>query len=596
LSLINELKRRGVFKVSVAYIVVAWVMIQVSSTLEETLELPDWFDRFTLSALLLGFPLALLLSWAYDIRPDSSKPTSPVKSGKTLFIAVLVALVLAGSGYSYYLFTKSAPVPVHQTVSSPATPTIAVLPFADFSPAGNQVWFADGISEEILNVLARTKGLRVASRKASFHFRGEEVDLKTVASELNVETILEGSVRSQGDRLRITAQLINAADGFHIWSETYDRQMEDIFAVQDEIAVNIATALFGELGVAALPEQRFKGTRNIAAYSFYLQGMEKLNLVGSNERAQATPFFERALELDADFVDAWVGLAITESVQRYMGSGPPRISASLKRALVLDPNNARAISGLAWVNRFELRWQQSEQLFLRAISLEPNNADVRLGFGQFLRTTGRIPEALQELLRAWDMGSTDQNLGSLIVNTHNYLGQFAEARAFYEAQLAKIGLAKMRGNQAYFIALLADGKEKEARAFAAEDVPGPTARARIRFFLERLDGNPDANKHLIESSLKRIEETNQVYSSDIEGFLLAGKVDLARKYASSVNGFAYGAPSRFNLFVNDDIDPRYLPYRGNRLLIHEMYPEVVEAFLTIGVDVIALGKEKGFLE
>ena len=596
MTLFSELKRRGVFKVSVAYIVIAWVMIQVSSTLETTLELPDWFDKVTLSALLLGFPIALLLSWAYDIHPDSSHPTSPATSGKTVFIASLVALVLGGSGYSYYLFRNWDTVPVASTVTTDVIPTIAVLPFADFSPAGDQVWFADGISEEILNVLARTKGLKVASRKASFHFRGEEIDLKTVAAELNVETILEGSVRSQGDQLRITAQLISAADGFHIWSETYDRQMKDIFAVQDEIAVNIATALFGELGVDALPEQRFRGTRNIDAYSFYLRGLEKLNLIGLSEKTEAGPFFERAIALDPEFSDAWVGLAITESIQRYTGLGAPKISASLRRALTLDPNNADAIAGLAWVNRHELRWFESEQLFLRAISLEPNNATVRLGYGQYLRTIGRVPEALEELLKAWEMGSTDQNLGSLIVNTYAYLGLFAEARAFFEAQLAEVGLQKMRGNQAYFVALLADGLEQEARAFAAQDVPGRVARARIRFFLERLDENPDAGKHLVETSLNRMKETGQVLSSDVEGFLLAGEVDLARQYVSSVQGYAYGAPNRFGLFVNEDVDPRYLPFRGNLLLLHDMYPAVVEAYLTIGVDLVALGKEKGFLE
>jgi TolB-like protein/tetratricopeptide (TPR) repeat protein len=596
LSLFNEFKRRGVFKVSVAYIVIGWIMLQVSATLEETLELPDWFDKFTLSTFLLGFPLALLLAWAYDIHPDSSQPTSPATSGKTVFIAMLVALVLGGSGYSYYIFRSSAPLAVSQTAVVAHTPTIAVLPFADFSPAGDQVWFADGISEEILNVLTRTKGLKVASRKASFHFRDEDIDLKTVAAELNVETILEGSVRTQGDQLRITAQLINAADGFHIWSDTYDRQMKDIFAVQDEIATNIATALFGELGVEALPEQRFKGTANIEAYSYYLHGMEKLNRVKLTEKTKAAPYFDRALALDPDFADAWVGLAITESIQRYSGLKAPTISPSLRRALTLDPNNADAIAGLAWVNRHVLHWFESEQLFLRAISLDPNNATVRLGFGQFLRTTGRVPEALNELLKAWDLGSTDQNLGSLIINTYSYLGKFPEARTFYESQLADVGLENMRGNQAYFVALLADGMEVEARAFAAQDVPGPVARARIRFFLEQLDGNPDAGKHLIESSLNRIEETRQVYSSDIEGLLLAGEVDLARKYVPRVQGYAYGAPNRFGLFVNEDIDPRYLPYRGNLLLLHDMYPAVVEAYLTIGVDLVALGKEKGFLE
>jgi TolB-like protein len=595
LSLFTELKRRNVFKVSIAYFVISWVLIQVLATLEETLELPGWFDKLGFAALLLGFPLAVVLSWAYDIHPDSSQPTSVSASGKSMFIAFLVALVLGGSGYTYYLFREAALDSNSPALNQAVIPAIAVLPFADLSPAGDQSWFADGISEEILNVLAKTEGLRVASRKASFHFRGEEIDLKTTAADLNVNTILEGSVRSQGDRLRITAQLINAEDGFHLWSETYDRQMTDVFAVQDEIAVSIATALFGELGVDALPENRFKGTRDIRAYSFYLRGMEKLNLIAIGEKIEAIPYFEQALAIDQDFADAWVGLARTETLQNIGQSRPPATSESLKRALVLDPNNADAIAALAWANRRVFMWLEAAQLFRRAVSVDPNNARVRLSHGRFLRSIGRVPQALDEFLKAWKIGSTDQNLGSLIINTHAYLGQFAAARAFYEAQLAIVGLDGIRGNQAYFVSLLADGMEAEARAFAAQDIPGSVAAARIRFFLDRLDGDPKAGQRLVDTSLNRIENTNRVLSSDIEGFLLAGDIQLAREYVSRAQGFGYGAPDRFSLYVNEDIDPRYLPYRANLLLIMDEYPGVAEAFLTIGVDLVALGREKGFL-
>ena len=590
MSFFNELQRRNVFKVGFFYVVVAWVLIQISLTLEETLELPGWFDKVTFAILLLGFPLALLLSWAYDIHPDNSQPTSPSTPGKSIFIALLVALILGGSGYTYYLLRDSVPVPATRVV----TPTIAVLPFADMSPAGDQSWFADGIAEEILNVLAKTEGLRVASRKASFHFRGEAIDLKTTAADLNVKNILEGSVRSQGDQLRITAQLINAEDGFHLWSETYDRQMKDVFAVQDEIAVSIATALFGALGVKALPRERFKGTRDVAAYSFYLQGMEKLNRFDYRQKIEAIPYFDQALALDPDFADAWVGLARTETIQNITESRAPITSESLKRALALEPDNADAITGLAWANRRVFRWLEAEQLFLHAINIEPDNDWAHISYGRFLRTTGRVPQALEEFLRAWELGSTDQNLGSLILNTYAYLGQFAQARAFYEAQLAIVGLQEMRGNQGYFVSLLADGMEAEARAFAALDLPGPVANARIQFFLERLDGDPAAGKRLIEWSLKRIEQTGVVFSSDIEGFLLAGNIQLARQYAPRVQ--YYGAPSRFSLFVNDDIDPRYLPFRGNLLLIMDVYPDIVDAFLSIGLDLATLARERGFQE
>jgi TolB-like protein len=587
----QELKRRKVLRVGGAYIVIAWVLMQVAVTLEETLELPSWFDKVTFAALLMGFPVALLLSWAYDIRPDSSDNAAAASPTKTIFIAILIALALGASGYSYYIFRGTAP----GLASHTALPTIAVLPFADLSPEGNQAWFADGIAEEILNVLARTDGLKVASRTASFRFRGDDVDLKSVATELNVATILEGSVRSQDDQLRITAQLINAEDGFHLWSETFDRKLNDIFAIQDEISVSIATALFGELGVDALPEHRFDGTRNVEAHSFYLKGLNTINADFGYSRSnmrKAIPDFQRAIELDPEYSDPWVGLARAENILNIYQGMPPAINKSLIRALSLDPENADAVAELAYTNFSLLNWLEAEQLYLRAISIEPDNARIRQLFGEFLRVTGRIRSALDEFHKAWELGLNNQTIGSLIVNTHAYLGEFRQARAFYEAQLETVGLHNVRGSEAYMVSLLAEGMEEEARAFAVRDFPNSQAPLRIRFFLDRLDGDPDAGERLVEATFQRIQGTKAkiVRSGDIENFLLAGEVELARENVSKVWAGDWGAPNRISLYVDDEVDPRYLPYRANMLLLLDEYPGVAEAFLGIGVDLKALAE------
>ena len=593
MSFIDELKRRKVLRVAAAYMVIAWVLIQVAATLEQTLELPDWFDKVTFAGLLLVFPVALLLSWSFDLRRDSSNSASETISGKGIFSAVIIGLVLAGSGFSYYLYSIS-----RETVSAEEiAPSIAVLPFADMSPEGDQVWFANGVAEEILNVLAKTDGMSVASRTASFRFRGDDVDMKTVAAELNVATILEGGVRTQGDQLRITAQLINAEDGFHLWSDTFDRQRDDIFAVQNEIATSIAIALFGELGVDALPTNRFSETRSAEAHEFYLRGLNMLHSAIFRDRLPAIPEFERAIELDPNFVDALVGLARAKNFKLTDERSTPIVAPSLIRALNLDPNNANAVAELAHINRQQLRWLDAEQHFLRAIDLEPRNAVIRTNFGYFLRQTGRVQRALNQFLQAWELDSAGYyDLPSLIVNTHAYLGQFDEARAFYENRMDRVGLQNMRGNEAYFVSLLADGMEKQAREFGGLDLPGEIAPMRIAYFLDRLDKVPSASEQLVATTLARIEAYGGPRLSDIENLLLAGETDLAKNYYSQSFGFGFGAPLRLSLYVNDEIDPRYLPYRPNLLVLLDEYPDVEAAFMTIGTDLRGLAVEKGYLQ
>lgn len=584
MSIWQELSRRRVLRVAAAYIVASWVLMQAAALLETTLELPTWFDKVFFAALLLGFPIALLLSWAYDIRPDSRDTDTARPGDKRIFVAILVVLTIGGLAYGYWSLRDLSQ---EQNVVA-LEKSIAVLPFADMSPGGDQAWFADGISEEILNVLARTDGLKVASRTASFRFRGQETDITAAAAEMNVATVLEGSVRSQGNQLRITAQLINAADGFHVWSETFDTDISDVFAVQEEISVSIANALFGELGIEALPARRFEGTSNMEAYSLYLQGKEYLGSFDLRDTAGAIELLERAVSLDPEFADAWAALARVERSQGIAGQLQPSKSDALKRALALNPDSALAIAELAHFSSGELRWLEAEQLYLRSVRLAPHDPGVRRRYSSFLRSTGRIRESLSEMLMARELGADSALLISDIINSYAYLGEFAAAREVFETHVAEVGLENMYGTEAYFVSLLADGLESEARAFATRELPA-SSMARIQFFLDRLDGNPDGPTKLIDSALARMEEYGRPRWGDIDNFLLAGDEALARKYLPDTQGYGWSVPSRMILYINEEIDPRYLPYRPNMLVLIDMFPGVREAFAEIGVDIAAHG-------
>lgn len=584
MSIWQELKRRRVLQVAATYIVASWVLMQAAALLEETLELPTWFDKVFFAALLLGFPIALLLSWAYEIRPDAPSEGANRPGDRNAFIAILVVLTVGGLAYGFWTLGD-----VSESENAVALEkSIAVLPFADMSPNSDQAWFADGIAEEILNVLARTEGLKVPSRTASFRYRGQNTDILAAAAEMNVATVLEGSVRSQGSQLRITAQLINAADGFHLWSQTFDTDISDVFAVQEEISVSIANALFGELGVEALPERRFEGTSNMEAYALYLKGLEYLGAFDLRESAEGMELLERAVEFDPEFADAWAALARAERSQGIVGQVRSQNGEALRRALALNPESGPAIAELAQASFGELRWLEAEQLFLRAIRLAPNDAQIRRRHGNFLRSIGRIRASLGEIRIARELGYDTELLISDLVNMHAYLGEYSEARAVFEARVAEVGLENMFGTEAYFVSLLADGMEAEARDFATRDLP-ESAKARIDFFLGRQDGDPDAPQKLIDSALKRMKEYGRPRWGDIENFLLAGDEVLARQHLPDTQGYGWSIPSRMILHINEQVDPTYLPYRPNLLLLIDLFPGVREAFAEIGVNIAAHG-------
>ena len=393
-SLFSELKRRNVVRVGLAYAVVAWLLIQLAGVLEPALLLPDWVDRVVTVFLLIGFPIVLIFAWAFEITPEGIKPTSQVDpnesitgvTGKKLehtTIALLGLLVVSLLAKPFFFPTDDTTEVVATGGDGPAS--IAVLPFEDYSEKKDQEFFSKGISEEILNLLAKTNVLRVAARTSSFAFAGSEMDIRDIGSKLNVETVLEGSIRKSGPNIRITAQLINVDDGFHLWSETYDRNYADIFKIQDEIAAEILAALSTHLlGETATPSHvTSETTINMDAYNAYLIGKERLALRTQEDIEAARILFDRALSIDPEFAPAHVNVAhallLLENF-KYGGEGEVKddvddaIRQHLEKALALAPDLPEAVGVNGYYQLRRNRYAEAEESFDRAIELNPNYA------------------------------------------------------------------------------------------------------------------------------------------------------------------------------------------------------------------------------
>ena len=307
-NLFQELKRRNVVRVGIAYVVLGWVALQASDILFDLFEAPAWVGKSFAGLLLLGFPFALLFAWAFEMTPEGVKKTAEVdasdsithSTGRKLNYVIIAALV-AALGYSIWSNTATD-IPVDDIALDRS---IAVLPFVNMSSDKEQEWFADGLTEEILNSLARTPDLLVASRTSSFQYKGQNQDISAIATALGVAHILEGSVRRGGDRLRVTAQLIRANDGFHLWSETFDRKPEDVIAIQEDVAFEIANALKTAMDPAALKKMVSAGTASVAAYEAYLEGLALEGQSGVDGNVEdwhaAVEEFQRAIDIDPDF-------------------------------------------------------------------------------------------------------------------------------------------------------------------------------------------------------------------------------------------------------------------------------------------------------
>ncbi len=429
-SVFSELKRRNVFRVAATYGVVAWLLVQAADILLGNFGAPEWVFKSFVTLLVLGFPLALFLSWAYELTPEGVKKTREVlpaesmtrMTGRTLDFVVIGALLV---GLGYFAVDKFLLAPHKQAdhlaaavqeaqesflaesaVDLPEHQSIAVLAFRDMSPNRDQDFFSDGIAEELLNLLSRIPELRVTSRTSAFSYKGKDIRLAQVAEELNVAHILDGSVRLAGERVRITAQLIDARSDTHVWSESFDRQLDDIFAIQDEIA----QAVVQQLRVTLLGEIPQARETDPEAYALYLQARHVARRVTAEGLAQSNALFERVLAIDPTYVDALYGLAVNAFNQVISGLTPPdqgyaQAEAVLQQSLAIDPDHARSHAGLAWIARnSERRLDSAADHLRRALELDPTDEFVVTGVGGLLHDLGRVDEsiALHEFLAARD--------------------------------------------------------------------------------------------------------------------------------------------------------------------------------------------------
>jgi adenylate cyclase len=442
-----ELKRRNVYKVAVAYAVVAWLVIQAASILFPIFEAPPEVMKGFVVVVAAGFAVALVIAWAFEMTPEGMKRTEDVSPNERLpywsrrkFAAVIVILALiAGGLLLFQLWRNHRASSVNQADTRLAeipAKSIAVLPFVNMSIDQENEYFVDGLTEEILNRLAQISALRVPGRTSSFAFKGKNADLRQIGATLSVAHVLEGSVRKAGDRLRITAQLVRTADGFHLWSNSFDRKLDDVFAVQDEIARAIADALSTPLGLTEGPSPQ-RQTRDMGAYDKFLQARVLIAERTSDKLQQAIELLTGAVARDPNFANAWAALAQARALSHYYGLAT--VTEALKggeeaarKALTLDDTIAMAHSALADVLRDRHDWLAAESEYQRALKLSSGEAEIHDQYAQMLEKVGHLDAALEHALRACELEPLGWVPPSVVALIHLSRADYVKTKAFLD--------------------------------------------------------------------------------------------------------------------------------------------------------------------
>ena len=421
MSFFNELKRRNVFKVGIAYVVVAWLVAQVLQLVFESFGTPDWVMKTVLVLLATGAPFAIFFAWAFEMTPEGLKRESEVdrsqsithETGQKLNHTIIAVLVLALGYFAYDKFVltsgrdaalveattqaASEQAAIEQTASEPADTSeddksIAVLPFADMSPDKDQEYFSDGLSEELLNLLAKIPELRVAARTSAWSYKGKDIKIDQVGEELGVAHVLEGSVRTSGNRIRVTAQLIKVDDGFHLWSETYDRTLDDVFAIQDEISGAVVAAL----KVTLLGEAPHVNQISSEAYALFLQAQHISNQLRGDLYQTALNLYQQVLAIEPGYAPAWVGISrnyrnMAVDGQLDEAEGMRMAAEAVNMALQLDPGLAEAHArlGLIYLNH-EKSLLEAAKHFRIAMELNPNDPAALQGVADFAASLGKF--------------------------------------------------------------------------------------------------------------------------------------------------------------------------------------------------------------
>jgi serine/threonine-protein kinase len=453
LSFFAELKRRNVYKVAVAYLVVAWLLIQAASIFFPTFDAPPWVMKIFIIVIIFGFPVALIFSWAFEFTPEGIKLESEVepnqsiarRTGRKIVALTITVAVLAAGLFAYQLIRSKSDTPrqdasAARTEAATAAPSksIAVLPFDNLSRDPDNAYFCEGVQEEILMRLAKVADLKVISRTSTQHFKSTPDNLPQIAKQLGVAHILEGSVQKAADQVRVNVQLIKAANDSHLWADTFDRKLDDIFAVESEIATTIADKLRAKLTGSEAQAIGSRPTENSAAHELYLRGLYFWNKRNAADLEKALSCFQQAVTQDPNYALAWAGIS-----QAYMllpiygGAAPvdayPKAKEAANKAILLDPSLGGPHATLANIYTAKFDFPASIREFEKAIELDPNDATTHHWFGDtVLECIGDHDRAIAEHKRALELDplslAINVDLGYSYYMAGRYLEGIAQVR------------------------------------------------------------------------------------------------------------------------------------------------------------------------
>src|SRR5947209_9656456 len=567
-----ELKRRNVYKVAVAYLVVAWLLIQAASILLPTFEAPSWVMKIFIIVIIFGFPVAVIFSWAFEITPEGIKLESEVASNKSIarrtgrkIVAVTIALAVVAAGLFVYQLVRTratmAPRPdasaAHSEAATVSNKSIAVLPFDNLSRDPDNAYFCEGVQDEILTRLAKVADLKVISRTSTQHFKSAPENLPEIAKKLGVMHILEGSVQKAGNQVRVNVQLINAMNDAHLWAETFDRQLTDIFGVESEIAKTVAETLQARLSGSEKSSIAKAPAVNPEAYELYLRGRFFWNKRSGADLRKAIDYFNQSIAKDPNYALAYAGLADSYMLlPNYDFSGTPvresiaPARVAVTKALELDDSLAEAHASQGLLDTVELRLDRAVTDFERAIHLNPNYATAHhwLMLGQL--SLGRFDQAMVEGNRALELDPLSVIINADVSWLYSCAQQFdeAEKRArktleidprFFLAHYYLGGILQLRGrlkeaipefqksvelnNDAYSLAMLGQAYARNGQKDEAQKILARlTEEAKSRYV------SPYAWALLYTGfgdKERAIDELERAYQSGDTNYLFVIKVD-----------------------------------------------------------------------
>ncbi len=574
MSFYEELKRRNVAKVAVLYIIAAWLLLQVTDVLSSLLTVPEWTGSLVVLLLLLGFFPVVVFSWVYEMTPEGLKKEKDIdrsqsitpETGRKINTLIIVLLVLAIGGLiADRLMPETATVAetpvIEESEDAGSTPdrSIAVLPFVNMSDDASNEFFSDGISEELLNLLAKIPELHVTSRSSAFAFKGEKIDIPEVAQKLNVAHVLEGSVRKAGNQVRITAQLIEASSDKHLWSETYDRKLDDVFAVQDEIAAEVVT----QLKITLLGEVPTIEETDPEAYSLYLQARHARYQRTTESYEQAVALFQQALAIVPDYAAAWTGLGEVYNIQSSGGMMPREEGFRLadeaaERALAIDPGYAPTHALLALLATSKNDSITAASHYERALELDPTNVEILIGAASKLRELGRLDESIRILDYVLARDPVNPNGFSSRATLYLYTGRLDEAIASYRTALSlSPGIGQAHSLIGY--TLLLKG-EPEAGLAEIEKDPSVWRLIGLPMAYHALGQTDKSDAALAEL----IEKWEQDAAYNI-AYILAYRGETDRAFEWLDKAVLYNDPGLSDIattpeFDNIHGDPRWLPF------------------------------------